>query len=41
MTMIPADREALAAYMANATPGGGDNPGATYSSAVEPGEIHR
>ena len=41
LTMIPADREALAAYMAKATSGGADNPGATRRGAVEPGPIHR
>jgi glycerol-3-phosphate dehydrogenase len=41
LTMIPADRDALAAYMAKATSGGADNPGATRRGVVEPGPIHR
>jgi glycerol-3-phosphate dehydrogenase len=41
LTMIPADREALATYMTKATSGDADNPGATPRSAVEPGPIHR
>jgi glycerol-3-phosphate dehydrogenase len=41
LTTAPADREALAAYMAKVTSGGADTPGATRSGAVEPGPIHR
>ena len=41
LTMPPADREALAAFMAKAMSGGADNPGAAPSGAVEPGPIHR
>jgi len=41
LTMAPADREALTAYMTKATSGGSDNPGATHGVAVEPGPIHR
>ncbi len=42
LTMTPADREALAAYMARpTTSGGADNPGATRGGAVEPEPIRR
>jgi glycerol-3-phosphate dehydrogenase len=41
LTMMPADRDALAAYMAKATSGDADNPGATRSGAVEPEPIRR
>jgi glycerol-3-phosphate dehydrogenase len=42
LTMTPADREALTAYMARpTTSGGADNPGATRGGAVEPEPIRR
>jgi glycerol-3-phosphate dehydrogenase len=41
LTMPSADRDALAAFMAKAVQGGGDNPVAASRGPVEPGPVHR